>query len=168
MLSLECPIHPSISVVTRLLTHSTINMRVKSRAASRPDVGEWWFLRHTPLCLRVCQIVTCFQSWVVNRRWVTFAFQKGVDRRRGSLSPASTHLVENFKGWELDPRASGSPIPVTFKHSLFKSLTLAFPILTWTLVTLQFCDIKRLDISYCLSRDCECVALTLLWSPQTV
>lgn len=84
------------------------------------------------------------------------------------MPPASTHLVETFKpvlteGWELDPRASGSPIPVAFMHSLFKSLTLAFPILTWTLVTLQFSNIKRLELlSYCLSRGCECVALTPL------
>lgn len=115
---------PSISVVTRLLSPSVINMRVKSRAASRSDVGEWWFLRHVPLYLRVCKIVWCFQSWVVTQvRGKMFAFQKGADRKRGSLSQASTHLVENFKpmlmeGWELDPRASGSPIPVAFMHSL--------------------------------------------------
>lgn len=116
---------PSISVVTRLLSPSVINMWVKSRAASRSDVAEWWFLRHVPLYLRVCKIVRCFQSWVVTQvRGKMFAFQKGVDRKRGSLSQASTHLVENFKpmlmeGWELDPRASGSPIPVAFMHSTF-------------------------------------------------
>lgn len=105
---------------------------------------------------------------VTQVRGKMFAFQKGVDRKRGSLSQASTHLVENFKpmlmeGWELDPRASGSPIPVAFMHLFFKSLTLAFPILTWTLVILQFCDVKRLVLlSYCLSRGCECVALTPL------
>lgn len=72
-------------------------------------------------------------------------------------------------GWELDSRASGSPIPVSFMYSLFKSLTLAFSILTWTLVNLQYCDVKRLVLlRYCLSRSCECVALTPLWGFQAV